>query len=476
MYGSAVGSTGAIRPGMAPKIETNNHARSVTSLPSLDAARAKHLARLPATVGEFWTLHHEPLLKVGRIGTQRVGQQRWKTWVGPRWAHVAWSEIDAAAVSDWIVELRKTKGHKAPFRTLSPRSVRHIHCTLSGLLSHAVALGCLRVNPAANAKRYLPKNEPAEHRKHLPRVLTLDQAMRLILHWRVNPQRRAEFAFTILACTRGGETRGLHWGDLHLVDPVPWVRIAYSYDGPTKSGVSRDVPLHPELVTILLRFRDWWITRFQRVPKLTDLVFPTFAGNMRSRCEGDFKRQIAACQLPEITYHGLRHTGATLYRAAGVSRDDLGHVLGHVTKNQTDHYAPSAVPHISRELAKLSLLGANASKVVDVASGLVFTPPCTHEQHPPTVQESVGTMSHPQHYTGASRTIAISTPVSNSPERRSDHTDRASRLNEGASFFGLSEADEDTLRGHVVEGSGECPSTAPECASDADYFVARFGQ
>lgn len=55
---------------------------------------------------------------------------------------------------------------------------------------------------------------------------------------------------------RKGELFGLHWPDVHLDDPVPWLYIQFSYDGPTKTKKKRKVPIHPELLPILRAWRD----------------------------------------------------------------------------------------------------------------------------------------------------------------------------------------------------------------------------
>lgn len=52
---------------------------------------------------------------------------------------------------------------------------------------------------------------------------------------------------------------------------------------------------------------------------------------------------------------GLRHTGATLYRAAGVSRDDCAAILGHALAQVTDLYAPPQLPLLALAIERLRL-------------------------------------------------------------------------------------------------------------------------
>lgn len=112
---------------------------------------------------------------------------------------------------------------------------------------------------------------------------------------------------------RKGELFGLKWGDLDIVGGK--IQISRSYCGPTKNGKSRTVPMSDALE--LLVFNDYTLD------KDDEHIF--------KRCDPNQKLE-ALCKATGvrlITWHGLRHTFATLALEAGVSPKVVSSALGH---------------------------------------------------------------------------------------------------------------------------------------------------
>lgn len=156
---------------------------------------------------------------------------------------------------------------------------------------------------------------------------------------------------------RCGELAALTWECVRF--DLGRLEIKLSFNGPTKNGKPRTIPLHPELAPIL---RDWQT----RCPvSTTHLVFPAKLDGRwtmqtqrtlravrdhlrRARCTADFERP----------WHAMRRTFATLFSESGGSRDALEQILGHTTSGNriTARYVLPSLTHLAREMSKLSLL------------------------------------------------------------------------------------------------------------------------
>ena len=95
------------------------------------------------------------------------------------------------------------------------------------------------------------------------------------------------------------------------------------------------------------------------------LVFGTASGRFlaRSNFGMTFRRAVAACELPPVRVHELRHTGATLAAATGASTAELMHRLGHASPAAALVYQHAAA-HRDAEIARaLDALGSGGEVV-----------------------------------------------------------------------------------------------------------------
>lgn len=332
--------------------------------------RAKALRRA-RTLDEFWLLHFADLLASGRTSTAEQYRYRWRVWIRPAFGHLRWDELSRPILIAWVTGLRTAsrKDHARGVK-LSPATIRTLFAALQAILSHAVDLEYLDANPATLARKYLPELAPSEANKKRPVRLTSEQSTTLIVASGIEPRFRAEYAFTIYTAARRGEALGLRWSALRLDDAIPYALIACSYNGPTKSGKDRIVPLHSELLPILVAWRYTWRKIYGREPEAADLVFPDDRGSMQPSRRVHLRGSLETLRLPPICYHGLRHTGAALYRAAGVRREDVAALLGHGATlasergrgSVTDLYAPAQLPLLAAEIERLRLFAPPTRK------------------------------------------------------------------------------------------------------------------
>lgn len=117
---------------------------------------------------------------------------------------------------------------------------------------------------------------------------------------------------------RRGEVYGLQSNDIDLLRGK--LRIERSYNGPTKNGKTRYIPLSDELINHL--------TEHVR-PGSNDRLFKLEDPNPKLR------RLCKLAGLKPITFHGLRHTFATLALEANESPKQVQTWLGHSTLTTT---------------------------------------------------------------------------------------------------------------------------------------------
>lgn len=197
----------------------------------------------------------------------------------------------------------------------------------------------------------------AKHEEREPRFLTWEEAEELRAWLPEYICRIVPVA--ILTMLRRGEILGLRDRDIDFGAGSIAV-FAQQQDGQrvktkTRAG-RRTVDVGPAVLRLLRE------QQLARVPNDDGLLFPTESGapfdpsNFMSRL---FKPAAAAAGFPELTFHDLRHTGASLMIAAGchvkVIAEQMGHsdggvlVLrryGHLYKGARRHAAIALESHI----------------------------------------------------------------------------------------------------------------------------------
>ena len=234
---------------------------------------------------------------------------------------------------------------------LAPATVRKIHSTLHKALSQAVSDGLIPRN-AADVKA--PRATPEEMRP-----LSETEA-RVFLDVARESGDRFEPLY-VLAITTGlrrGELLGLRWEDLDLERKTLRVSRALVREGghhilgetKTKRG-RRRVELTTRTVSALKIHRKRQLEERVRLSGLYEdqgLVFATSTGkpvNPENLVKRSFKPLLVKAALPEIRFHDLRHTCATLLFGRGVHPKMVQELLGHATIAMTldtySHYLPS---------------------------------------------------------------------------------------------------------------------------------------
>jgi integrase len=240
-------------------------------------------------------------------------------------------------------------------RGLSAQTVQHVHRTLSQALSHAVRLGVLLKNPAAQVKPPRP-----EHREI--RILGKDEISTVL--------RAAEgttlYMPVLVAVTTGlrrGELLGLRWSDLDLKAGTLTVNQSFerikgkiTFKAPKTKTSRRSITLPAVTVQALQEYRAAQAEERLKLGLGRDsrgLVFtradaePQDADSLTKA----FGRLVATTKVTPITFHGLRHTHISHLLMDGVHVKVVSERAGHANVNITLSVYAAYIPSMQAEAA-----------------------------------------------------------------------------------------------------------------------------
>lgn len=233
---------------------------------------------------------------------------------------------------------------------LSSSSVRYIHAVLHRALKQAVKWDLIPRNSCEAV-------DPPRPVKKEGKALTAEQARALLSA--VRGERLEALYVLALACgLREGELLGLRWEDVDTEDMTLRVcrQLQRMRDGsglafvPTKNKKGRIIDLDPSTVKALRTHRQRQLVEILKLGTLyqdRSLVFatrigtPLEASNVVNR---SFKPLLKKAGLPNVRFHDLRHTCATLLLSKGidakVTQERLGHADIAMTMNTYSHVMP----------------------------------------------------------------------------------------------------------------------------------------
>jgi integrase len=231
---------------------------------------------------------------------------------------------------------------------LAPKTVREIHTILKMALDEAIVLELIKSNPSAKMK--LPKVEQKEKQ-----ILTKDECATLLTELEGN-WLHSVVAVAMTTGARLGEVLALKWknvdldeGTLQIVQSVEEVKGNRRLkEVKTKHG-RRKISLAPYTVEILHQRK---VEQAEMQLKLgigrADLVFTNYDGSMRSPhlVSTEFPKVIKKLDITPITFHGLRHTHASLLLLDGhpikAVSSRLGHAKVSITLDIYTHCLPDS--------------------------------------------------------------------------------------------------------------------------------------
>lgn len=180
------------------------------------------------------------------------------------------------------------------------------------------------------------------------------------------PERYRALVLTATWCAlRFGELTELRRHDVQLAedDTSGWLHVCRAVTWPTphtpvvttpKSNAGiRDVAIPPHLVPTLRAHMALY-----SMPGRDGLVFPNTEGKHmhHGSLYKVFKRARTAIGRPDLRFHDLRHTGATMAAQAGATMRELMDRLGHSTPQAALIYQHAAPDRQGELAARFSLM------------------------------------------------------------------------------------------------------------------------
>ncbi|HCS73014.1 MAG TPA: site-specific integrase [Clostridiales bacterium] len=246
---------------------------------------------------------------------------------------------------------------------LSNNTIRHYHSFLSSVLSTAVEWQVIKENPAMRVKPPKVDTKEAEHYDE-------DMTEKVLILLENEPIKyQAMISLTIFAGLRQGELCGLEWSDVNFENSVLRVRQASQYL-PTKGIFTKDtkndssyrvIALPSIALSILRSYKTWqneeklqcgdqWSREWDEYPRL----FTQWNGKPihPSTITQWFTKFRSKYDLPPLTFHGLRHTNATILIGQNTDIRTVSNRLGHARTSTTMNIYSHALKRPDQEAAE----------------------------------------------------------------------------------------------------------------------------
>jgi integrase len=249
--------------------------------------------------------------------------------------------------------------YQEKLQSLSPRSVRYVHVTLHKALKLAVQDGLIPRNVTEAVK-------PPQIQKEEMRPLTSGQAKTLLKFVRSEADRlEALYVMAVTTGLRQGELLGLKWDDVDLEAGTLQVRrtLTTGKSGPVLSspktkGSRRTVRLSQTALIALRSHLNRQLGEIDRAGSLwreNGLIFASETGEPLDRryiTTHRFKPLLKHAGLPQIRFHDLRHTCATLLLLKNVNPKVVSEMLGHASIAITLDTYSHVLPNMQNEATK----------------------------------------------------------------------------------------------------------------------------
>lgn len=213
-----------------------------------------------------------------------------------------------------------------------------LHNVNSRILKYGVAMQLIQHNPATDV--IVPRKKQKEQSKI--KFLDRQELKQFLGYLDTLDQSIYENLFDFVLCTfllatgvRISEALALEWSDIDLEKGIVSINKTlnrYQEVNPPKSKAGyRDISIDKATILMLKQYKNRQHVKAWELGRSEKVVFSNFTdkyidpNNIRNQLYKHFKN----AGVPNVRFHGLRHTHATLMLNAGMSPKDLQHRLGH---------------------------------------------------------------------------------------------------------------------------------------------------
>lgn len=251
-----------------------------------------------------------------------------------------------------IKRLKNNRGERLS-KPLSKKTILEHHRLLRAMLHKAVYWQLIANNPA---ERVQPPKTKKPKRRYYD-----DEQCKLLLENLENQELKYKVAITITIFTgmRLGELLGLEWSDIDFNNGIISINKSSQYlcdkgiftKTPKTDSSIRDVAVPTFVISLLNEYKLWYDEQKALYGELwinSDRLFVQNDGKPMhpSTISKWFVKFIKECGLPEISFHGLRHTNATLLISQNIDVAVVAARLGHAQISTTfNFYVHPVISH-----------------------------------------------------------------------------------------------------------------------------------
>ena len=228
------------------------------------------------------------------------------------------------------------------------------------ILQYGVTMQAIQHNPARDV--IIPRKQ--QNKEHKVKFFSNQELKQFLDYLEDLDQSSYENFFdyvlykTLLASgCRIGEALALEWSDIDLKKGTISIsktlnRYQETNTPKSKAGL-REIDIDKATISLLKQYKKRQQVQSWQLGRSEGIVFTPFTTKyayaclLRKRLQGHFKN----AGVPDISFHGFRHTHASLLLNSGIPYKELQHRLGHSTLAMTmDTYS-----HLSKEKVKTAV-------------------------------------------------------------------------------------------------------------------------
>ncbi len=233
-----------------------------------------------------------------------------------------------------------------------------IHALNKRILQYGVTMQAIPSNPARDV--ILPRNTQKAKRQKVKHFDNEELKKFLVYLDNLDSNRyryyyeTTLYKFLLATGCRINEALSLSWSDIDLDNAVVHISKTLNRDleinSPKSKASYRDIDIDLATIDMLKQYKLRQTKEAWKIGKRESVLFSNFiheypsSSKLKRRLLTHFKR----AGVPNIGFHGFRHTHASLLLNSGIPYKELQHRLGHSTLSMTmDIYS-----HLSKENAK----------------------------------------------------------------------------------------------------------------------------